>query len=349
MTTPPLTDLDVRLQPLVSVVIPAFNAAQTLSETIRSVLAQTYAPIEIVVVDDGSTDDTAQVLDSFGSTIKCVRKPNGGLASARNAGCAAAQGEYIALLDADDLCTPQRIAVQIAVFKAAPDIVLACSDFDAFGADGTNRPLHAATYYSAVREAAGGFAGLFPVKQQLQAAPEQAPLVLHTGTLYPVLALGNVVHPPTCMFRRGLFTAVGGFDESIRNMCDWDWLVRASRCGAFGYIEASLLRYRLSETQLSGSKHHVTAMLDIVKVFELIARRDPQLKALLGRRFAQKLNAARIWAADAMVEKDARAALRYLLKALPTGLTDRLWIKTLLKCLLPKPLVNLAKTLKHQH
>jgi glycosyltransferase involved in cell wall biosynthesis len=262
MTNPHSTDLDVRMQPLVSVVIPAFNAAQTLSQTIRSVLAQTYAPIEIVVVDDGSTDDTAQVLDSFGSAIKCVRKPNGGLASARNAGCAAAQGEYIALLDADDLCTPQRIALQVTAFKAAPDAVLICSDFDAFSADSTNKPRHAATYYSAVHETADGFAGLFPVKQQLQTALEQTPLILRTGTLYPVLALGNVVHPPTCMFRRGLFTAVGGFDESIRNMCDWDWLVRASRYGAFGYIEASLLRYRLSETQLSGSKHHVTAMLD---------------------------------------------------------------------------------------
>jgi hypothetical protein len=86
-----------------------------------------------------------------------------------------------------------------------------------------------------------------------------------------------------------------------------------------------------------------------VKVFELIARRDPQLNVLLGRRFTHKLNAARIWAADAMVETDAQAALRHLFKALPIGLTDRLWVKTLLKCVLPKPLVHLAKTLKHQH
>lgn len=334
--------------PLVSVVIPAFNAAETIAQTIQSILAQSYAPLEIVVVDDGSIDHTAQVLDSFGPVVRRITKPNGGLASARNAGCAAARGEYIALMDADDLCAPDRIALQVAAFRADPDIVLVCSDFDAFGRDGLSKPCYVATYYSAINGAAQGIATLFPDTASLNAEHRQEPVLLRTGALYPALALGNVVHPPTCMFRSGLFTAAGAFDETIRNMCDWEWLVRAARLGRFGFIEKSLLLYRLSDSQLSGVKHHAQAMRDIVNVFELIARRDPAIQSSTHGRFNFELSQARIWAADAVVDTDAWEAVRYLYKSARHGITDRLWLAALAKCMLPRPLIGLIKSLKHQ-
>jgi len=118
--------------PLVSVVIPSYNAAATLPATLDSVWAQTYPRIEVIVVDDGSTDATGEVLARCGSRVRVIRQANGGLASARNTGCTAASGRFIALLDADDLCEPERIGVQVAFMAARPDVVLCGTEFCAF-------------------------------------------------------------------------------------------------------------------------------------------------------------------------------------------------------------------------
>lgn len=105
-------------EPLVSVIVPAFNAEATLAEALRSALAQTYPNIEIVVVDDGSSDRTAEIAAGF-EGVTLIRKANGGIASARNAGIAAAKGEWIAPLDADDLWHPTKIARQVAAAQSA--------------------------------------------------------------------------------------------------------------------------------------------------------------------------------------------------------------------------------------
>lgn len=106
------------MPPLVSVIIPAFNAQAFLRATLESVLAQTYRDLEIIVVDDGSTDDTAALASAFANDdarIRVITKVNGGVSSARNAGIAAARGDYFAFLDADDLWHPEKIAAQMDI------------------------------------------------------------------------------------------------------------------------------------------------------------------------------------------------------------------------------------------
>lgn len=112
--------------PKVSVVIPAYNAAWCVGRAVDSVLAQDYRDFEIIVVDDGSQDETPLVLADYGDAIQVVRKTNGGLSSARNAGTHAARGEYVAFLDADDWWLPSKLARQTAVLETKPDIVF-CS------------------------------------------------------------------------------------------------------------------------------------------------------------------------------------------------------------------------------
>lgn len=107
---------------MISVVIPAFNAARDLPDAIRSVLAQTYRPMEVLVVDDGSSDDTAAVARSAGPPVVCWSRPQGGAASARNAGVARAQGQLIAFLDADDLWTEDKLARQLAALDSDADL-----------------------------------------------------------------------------------------------------------------------------------------------------------------------------------------------------------------------------------
>ena len=132
--------------PLVSVVIPAFNAAKYIRETLDSVLAQTYRPIEIVVVDDGSTDGTREQILAYGDRVRYVWQPNsGGCSSPRNHGVRMASGEFVAFLDADDLIAPERIAAAVAVMKRHPDVGLALTNFVHFDSAGVDPTDHFAT------------------------------------------------------------------------------------------------------------------------------------------------------------------------------------------------------------
>ena len=108
--------------PVVSVVIPAYNAAWCVRKAIDSVLAQNFRDFELIVVDDGSTDDTASELASYGSSIRVISKPNGGMSSARNAGIAQAGGEFVAFLDADDWWLPSKLERQVALMRGRPEL-----------------------------------------------------------------------------------------------------------------------------------------------------------------------------------------------------------------------------------
>lgn len=117
--------------PLISVVIPAYNAERFLAEAIESVHRQDYQPLEIIVIDDGSTDRTAEIAKNA-QDVWCWRQPNGGIGAARNAGVRAAQGELLAFLDADDLWTEGKLAEQLAVLRSRPEIDLVAGRVEQF-------------------------------------------------------------------------------------------------------------------------------------------------------------------------------------------------------------------------
>ena len=124
--------------PLVSVVVPAFNAAHTIAETLHSVSRQTYPALEIVVVDDGSTDATAEIARRHGDPrLRVVAKANGGVASARNAGIRESKGAFVAFIDADDLWHPTKVAKQLSVLIAGgPEMALVYAPFRLIDGDG---------------------------------------------------------------------------------------------------------------------------------------------------------------------------------------------------------------------
>jgi glycosyltransferase involved in cell wall biosynthesis len=122
--------------PSVSVVMAAYNSARYLPEAIDAVRAQTVAPAQIIVVNDGSTDETADILASYGSAVVAVTQPNQGPSAARNTGLALATGRFVALLDADDLCKPERLERQLAALAANPDAVACFSGYWLFNEQG---------------------------------------------------------------------------------------------------------------------------------------------------------------------------------------------------------------------
>jgi glycosyltransferase involved in cell wall biosynthesis len=108
--------------PLVTVIIGVYNAARYLGEAIDSVLAQTHPSIELIVVDDGSTDGSGRIAESYGAPVRCIRQENGGMAAARNRAIPEAQGSYLSFLDADDRFPPDKLRSQLAVFDAQPEL-----------------------------------------------------------------------------------------------------------------------------------------------------------------------------------------------------------------------------------
>ncbi len=164
----------------VSVVIPVYNAADVVAETIESVLAQTWTDREILVIDDGSTDGSADVVLTFGDRVRYHAFENGGVAKARNRGIALARGRYIALLDHDDLWAPTKLAKQVAVLDARPEVGLVYTGVAHLERDGQPR-----------RKFATGPSSRF----------------------YQLFVKGYGPTPSAAMIRRSVLERAGGFDE----------------------------------------------------------------------------------------------------------------------------------------
>lgn len=320
-------------RPLVSVIIPTYNAAATLGETLDSVFAQTWTDMEVIVVDDGSQDGSQAVLERFGDRVRVVRQANGGLASARNAGARLAQGRFIALMDADDLCEPERIALQVQALQAFPEAVLCCSDFSTIGA--VEALSYERAYYSAIDEA-GGLDALFGEQAALPGRRGEGPVEIRHGRAYDQLVFGNFIHPPTVMMRADTLVKVGFFDPGIRYNCDWECFVRMSRLGGVVHIDRALLKYRISRGQMSSWRHNRgEGAADLVTTAEKIWDADPSIEARWGQRVLACRRDFYSNAARLLADHDKFRSVRLLAWSVRYGSKDRDTFNTAVKLLLP--------------
>jgi len=208
-------------EPLVTVVIPAYNRESRLGEAIESVLAQeTDFRYEVIVVDDGSTDGTGEVARSYGSPVRALYKENGGPASARNAGVLAARSRLIALLDSDDLMLPGRLARQAGFLLAHPEVVLTFGDLVLEANAGVN-------YLKACN--------LPFVRGQWLVVDEP---------YRRLLTQGNFVTNVTTMFRKEDYVAAGMMNESLRVSEDYELWTRMCSRGKFAYCCLHFARVR---------------------------------------------------------------------------------------------------------
>jgi glycosyltransferase involved in cell wall biosynthesis len=215
--------------PLVSVIIPCYNQGTVLAEAIDSALAQTYQHREIIVVDDGSTDQTADVAASYGARIRVVRQANRGLAAARNAGIANAHGTLIGLLDADDRWLPNKLEVEVPWFG-----------------DPATGLVH------------GGYRK-FP--STLPGAGEvRKPLGAKTG-FHGILGFNVVGAPLSVTFRRATFEQVGRFDETLECGEDWDLWIRFAAVSPLVASDVVTAEYRLSSESMSRNYERMSRWL----------------------------------------------------------------------------------------
>ena len=344
----------VSSRPVVSVVIPAYNAGATLGDSLRSVLAQTLRPAQVIVVDDGSSDDTAAVAQGFGDPVVLLRRANGGIARARNAALAVATGEFIALLDADDLCEPERLAVQVEYLRRNPRVLLCSSDFSAFDDSGELDRSYCGHYYTRCDVAHGGPQARYQDKGELDISGCLGPARtdehrVHTlqGDVHDELMLGNFVHPPTVMFRREVLAMAGAFDPEIAIACEWEWFVRVAEHGPLGYIDRPLVRYRRSAGQISRSP---LMALDSLRVALLLHQRDPRLRQRDPATVRQQLGELSSHAAYAMAESRPATALRLLaVSAFRYHALQRSSASTFLRAVLPAPVIRFLRRLRRTH
>lgn len=333
--------------PPVSVVIPAFNAAATLRETLDSVLEQTYPNVEVIVVDDGSTDGTSEILRSYAGRIRIVTQANAGLAGARNAGLERARGEFVALMDADDLCVPGRIAVQVQFLRALPQVILCASDFGAFNAQGPVAQRYLERYYAVAGNAAGGVRSLFDHVHRVTLAANgdcaAREIEAYSGMIRDRLVMGNFLHPPTVMFRRSLLGEVGLLAPRFRNLCDYEWLLRASRVGLIGFLPLPLIRYRLSAAQMSGDQNTWQVKTDLVRILEEIREGDAQFWSAHADGLNGRLADAHYGAANYLCERDRRRAWRHALAGIRLAFPPAQARRALLKLILPAPVLRLVR------
>ncbi|MGC4059822.1 MAG: glycosyltransferase [Aquabacterium sp.] len=337
---------------LVSVIIGTYNGARYLRPTLDSVLAQTYAPLEVIVVDDGSKDDTWAVLQSYGDRITAVRQPNGGIPMARNTGLNHARGEFIALMDHDDLCMPERIAVQVALMDQHPEVELCCTEFSAFNSKGPIAERYSGIYYSQCAAASGGIARHYERQAMLDVAPfvpaakgGSTQVKVYIGRVYDTLASGNLVHPPTVLFRASLLNRIGGFDPATRMICDWYWLMQAARVGTFACIDLPLLDYRRSDTQVSGNTP--SARVDTLRVAERIVAEDPALWKRQRPALQAMLAEAALDVAYTYAESEPLSSIGLLIKvALVYRTVNALTMQTLVKAMMPNVLLTTARRLR---
>lgn len=213
--------------PTVSVVMPAFNAGQTIDAAIGSVLAQTLPVLEIIVVDNGSTDDTLERLAAYGDRVRVMHQPRPGHAAARNLGIEAARGEWIAALDADDLWLPEKLELQLSLAAQADVIHCAARNF------GETRRVGECTQIA--RFCSG-------------------------EAMFDALLVDNFITHSAALVRREALSAVGGYDVNLRTAPDWDLWVRLAEAGyRFRGVARPLVEYRWQAGTASRANHGLNA------------------------------------------------------------------------------------------
>lgn len=207
---------------LVSIVMPTYNRASLVGQAIESVLGQDYPHWELLVVDDGSTDDTGRVLSEYRGDcrIRCFHQSNSGQATARNVGVRNARGQFVAFLDSDNRWLPHKLSTQTAYLKANPAVDVLYGDGECIDLAGR----------------------VLPVKPSMKR---------YSGQVWRQLLIDNFVAFNTAIVRVEKLTEIGGFDEQVRRGDDYDLWLRMSVGSMFHYLPGIVTQYRVEGERIS--------------------------------------------------------------------------------------------------
>lgn len=312
--------------PLVSVVIPAYNAERFVGEAIDSVLGQSYRRFEVIVVDDGSNDGTAARLRAYRDRVRHVHQANGGVGSARNRGIALATGDYIAFLDADDVWTPDKLAVQVEIADRHPESGLIACDGLRFSAAGI---------------VPGRLLSRWVLDRLASSSTGHV-----TGRLYRESIRSNPIASPSQMLvPRRVADDVGPMITDHADAEDWDYTLRIALRHPITMHHHALVRYRLHDDSRSGrqaERQFVWAAWDL----RLLARHErlcgPADRAFVIRARRQAIRDYAYAAYGHATRFDPKAARRFLLWLIRQAPAEPAVAGALLATWLPRPAVRMA-------
>lgn len=213
----------------VSVIIPTYNRKNVIENSIQSVLNQTYPDFELLIIDDGSTDDTKELIDEIKDPrLRYIRLPeNKGVAAARNVGIAEAKYDYIAFQDSDDLWMETKLEKQMKVISENPDIGLVYCPYECRKANG----------------------------QLLTVPDDSIPLQEKQGNIYRYMLLRNTIGTPTALLRKECLMKTGGFCEGLTCLEDWELFLRFTQCYDVAFLTEALVFANLST---DGVSHNIS-------------------------------------------------------------------------------------------
>ena len=270
--------------PCVSVIIPVFNGAATIDRALKSVFDQTFFDYEIVICDDGSTDDTQSVLAKYGDKLRIVRQPNRGLPAARNAAVTASRGELLALIDHDDEWLPQKLELAVAAMRSDPGAALLYSD------------------KIVVNEASEEFR-----------LSEVRPDTAHAPTMDEMLTRIWPITPSTVVMRREAFDRAGGFCEQLISAEDIHFWLLMREQGHFIYIPEKLVRFTYGQLFPKVLNRDIgpTAIVDLIRA-RYGTRADGLVKNFIRHRVRMIANAGVVEMSKGNMEGARRCFVRAL-------------------------------------
>lgn len=285
--------------PLVTVVIPAYNAEQYIEHTLRSVLSQSYQNLEIVVVDDGSTDNTAAIIKSFGQKVRYLYQPNSGSCAApRNHGLKKANGEFITFCDADDVMLPDKVASQVHILVTTPEAQACVSNYRNFGGSETWED-HFSTC---------------PKLSQMISHAKQLPLVLRSDQCRGLLIEENFNIASSPLFRTDHLKALKGFDESLSACEDFHLLYRAAVKGPIAIDPLVAFERRLHDLNMSSDSERM--LRNYIQSRSLLLNQEP-LPELQLRLFQRILRYQRDLQTCLVNKRQNKPAIRVYKKTFP--------------------------------
>jgi len=335
---------------LVSVIVPTYNRAYCLARTLESALCQTYPNIEILLVDDGSTDDTAEmVMRKFGQEprLRYLFQENRGVSAARNRGLQYARGEFIAFLDSDDIWEPWKLELQVSAMRFAPDICMVWTDMaavDPCGAVVSTEYLK--TMYRAYRYFSRNelFRQAFSLKKVAPAlAPQFGPSMLYVGNIFSKMIMGNMVHTSTVLVRSKIIESIKGFNEELKiSGEDYDFHLRTCREGPVGFIDVSSIKYQIGMAdQLTHSSRSIYMAQNFLRTIEPFIKNQRDRIELPENMISTVLAYAYQWIGKEFLRRGSRdEAAVYFRKSLSCKPLSLITIVLLMLAVMPRPVAD---------
>lgn len=254
--------------PNISVIIPTYNRASMINEAVESVLSQKYKDIELIVVDDGSSDNTAEMLRPYLDRVIYIKQENQGNAAARNTGLKEAKGELIAFNDSDDLWVEDKLEKEVRYLEEHPDVDMVCGNGIIFGNTKD--------------------AGRLVISQSRAESLEKK------GITVKDIFMKSTIRTPTVVIRKKVIDALGGFDGNLRVCVDGDFSLRLLGSGyKAAFINDIFFKLRKHDDNLSSDREQ--RLLHSIKIIKKLLSDKPELEGIIGKENISKRLAYRYY------------------------------------------------------